>query len=93
MPALIRASLVALLLACGWTQSTAAETNAPAEVKASSNGGFGRIQFEWHEKAQAKTVLNDGILVISFDHAFDVDTDALQRSLDPYVALVRQDPD
>ena len=93
MSAFIRATLAALLFAFGWIQSVAAETNAPAEVKVSSAGGFGRIQFEWREKAQAKTVLNDGILVISFDRAFDVDTDAMQRSLDAYVALVRQDPD
>jgi hypothetical protein len=93
MSALIRASLVALLVSLGWIQSTAADTTAPADVKASSQGGFGRIQFEWREKAQAKTVFNDGILVISFDRAFDVDTDAIQRSLDLYVALVRQDPD
>ncbi len=93
MSALTRAVLAAFIFGIGWTQSAVAETNAPVEVKSSSAGGFGRIQFEWREKAQAKTVLNDGILVISFDRAFDADTDAMQRSLDAYVALVRQDPD
>ncbi len=93
MPALTRAILAVLVFALGCTAPSAGETSAPAEVKASSSGGFGRIQFDWHEKAQTKAVLNDEILVITFDRAFDVDTDAMQRSLDPYVALVRQDPD
>ncbi|MBI1210578.1 MAG: hypothetical protein GC190_03880 [Alphaproteobacteria bacterium] len=93
MPALIRALLAALLLALGLPQAAGADAGNAAEVRASTAGGYGRIQFDWREKAQGKAVLNDGILVISFNQPFNVDTDALQRALNPLVALVRQDAD
>jgi len=93
MPALIRATLAAFLLAVGWLETAGADDAASVKVNASSAAGFGRILFEWKEKAQTKTVLNDSILVISFDRPFDVDTNALQQALDRYVAIVRQDGD
>lgn len=93
MPALIRAVLAAIVFAFGWFATAGADAVAPVQVQASSAAGFGRIFFEWKEKAQGRAVLNDSILVISFDRPFDADTNALQQALDRYVAIVRQDSD
>jgi len=37
--------------------------------------------------------VSDGVLVISFDQSFDVDATAVAKTLEPYAALVRRDPD
>ena len=66
---------------------------ASAKISAVVQGGFARVQFDWSEKVSGRAELAGGVLVISFDHGFDADTDAIAQQLEPYVALVRQDPD
>jgi hypothetical protein len=72
-----------------------AEDDAPQGVKvdASVQGGFARIIFDWPDEVNGSAQVVDGVLVISFDKPFDVDTNALAKTLEPYAALVRRDGD
>ena len=92
---MFRALISAGLLACGLALSAMAEDVARpnAQISVIAQGGFARVQFDWTQKVAGKAQLADGVLVIGFDHAFDADTDTIARQLDPYVALVRLDPD
>jgi hypothetical protein len=53
-----------------------AEDDAPraAKVEASVEGGFARILFDWPDEAKGSGQVVDGVLVISFDKPFEVDT-------------------
>ena len=64
-----------------------------AKIAASTAGGFARLTFDWPDAIAGQGQIVDGVLVIRFDKPFDADTDALARTLEPYVALVRQDAD
>jgi hypothetical protein len=64
-----------------------------AKITANAQGGFGRITFDWSDEVKGRGQVVDGVLVIGFDQPFEADTEALARSLEPYVALVRQDGD
>ena len=82
-----------LMLALG--SGSRAEEDAPQGVKvdASVQGGFARIIFDWPDEVNGSAQVVDGVLVISFDKPFDVDTNALAKTLEPYAALVRRDGD
>ena len=92
---MLRAPISVVLLTCGLALSAMAEDVARPQAKVSANaqGGFARVQFDWSEKVSGKAQLADGVLVITFDRSFDADTDAIARALEPYIALVRLDPD
>lgn len=64
-----------------------------ASVGASVQNGFARITFDWSDEVVGSAQVNDGVVVISFNKSFDADTAELTKSLEPYVALVRRDPD
>lgn len=87
------ASVVLLLCAFAFSATAQDGARVQATIAASVQGGFARVQFDWSEKVVAKAQLADGVLIISSERGFDADTDALARTLEPYVALVRQDPD
>ena len=70
-----------------------AEDAPRAKVSASTQGGYARLLFDWPEQANGSAELSGGVLVISFDKSFNADVDALSRTLEPYAALVRADPD
>jgi len=74
---------------------TRAEEVLPQGVKvdASVQGGFARIIFDWPDEVNGSAQLVDGVLVISFEKPFNVNVDALAKTLEPYVALVRRDAD
>jgi hypothetical protein len=63
------------------------------QVKASVEGGFARIIFDWPDEVKGSAAVVDGVLVITFDRAFDVDIAPLAKILEPYTALVRRDGD
>ena len=73
--------------------SATAEDAPRAKVSASTQGGYARLLFDWPEQATGAAELSGGVLVISFDKSFNADVDALSRTLEPYAALVRVDPD
>lgn len=85
--------IVAALAALLATSAIAEERAAAPKVTTSLQGGYARVLFDWPDDVVGKAQLSDGVLVISFDRNMDVDADALARALDPYVALVREDPD
>lgn len=91
----LRVLISVVLLTLGLAISATAEdaARASAKITAVAQGGFARVQFDWSEKVSGRAELAGGVLVISFDHGFDADTDAIAQRLEPYVALVRQDPD
>ncbi len=92
---MLRAPLLVAVLMLGFALPAAGEEVArpQAKVTASVQGGFARVQFDWPEKAAGKAQLADGVVVITFDKSFDADTEALARTLEPYVALARLDRD
>ncbi len=92
---ILRVVISAGLLTLGLALSAMAEdaARAGAKITTALQGGFARVQFDWSEKVSGRAELAGGVLVISFDHSFEADTDAIARQLEPYVALVRQDPD
>jgi tetratricopeptide (TPR) repeat protein len=92
---ILRVLISAALLAWVMAVSVMAEDiPAPsAKVTSTAQGGYGRVQFDWTEKVSGRAAVAGGVLVISFDKSFDVDTDAIANQLEPFVALVRQDPD
>lgn len=71
-----------------------AEGETPTvKIAAGAQGGFGRVTFDWSDEVAGRGQVVDGVLVVRFEQSFSADTDALARSLEPYVALVRQDAD
>lgn len=87
--------LTVLFLLLVLVPGTRAEGDVPQGVKvdASIQGGFARILFDWPEEVTGSGQVVDGVLVISFNQPFDVNTDVLGKTLEPYAALVRRDPD
>ncbi|MEQ1752898.1 MAG: hypothetical protein ABL973_02055 [Micropepsaceae bacterium] len=88
--------LIAICLAVFAVASSASaedDVRARATISASVETGFARVMFDWPTEVTGSAKVNDGVLVISFDKPFDADTGAIAKALDPYVALVRRDPD
>ncbi|MCE9521818.1 MAG: hypothetical protein K8S25_05230 [Alphaproteobacteria bacterium] len=86
-------SVVLLSLALAFAAMAEDAARPGAKIAVTVQGGFARVQFDWSEKVSGKAQVGDGVVVIGFDRAFDADTDAIAKQLEPYVALVRQDPD
>jgi hypothetical protein len=92
---ILRAFISAGILTLGLAIAAVAEDAArgSAKITVAVQGGYARLQFDWSEKVSGRAALAGGVLVISFDRGFDADTDMIAKQLEPYVALVRQDPD
>lgn len=88
---LITIFLAVMAVAFGASAEEAARPRAT--ISASVQSGFARVQFDWPTEVVGSAQVSDGVLVISFDKPFDADTGAIAKALDPYVALVRRDPD
>lgn len=89
-----RAFIIVAALAALLMSSAIAEDRAVApKVSTSVQGGYARVVFDFPDEVVGKGQVSDGVLVLSFDQAMDVDVDALTRALDGYVAMVRADPD
>ena len=68
-------------------------TRPQAKISAAVQNGFARLTFDWSDEVAGAAQVSDGVLVINFDKSFDADTNAIAKALEPYVALVRRDPD
>lgn len=88
----LRSSLT-FVLTTALAANALAEDAPRAKVSASTQGGYARLLFDWPVQATGSAELSSGVLVISFDKSFPADVDALSRTLEPYAALVRADPD
>lgn len=86
-------AILAFLLAAVFTAAAQDDSRPQAKVSASVQGGFARVMFDWNDEVVGSAQVADGVVVISFNKSFDADTDAISKALEPYVALVRRDPD
>lgn len=68
-----------------------------AEAKGSVAGaeltGFGRIVFSFDKAVQAKARSSNGVMVLEFDQAVDLDIEKLAAQAPGYISISRRDPD
>ncbi len=71
--------------------------DAFAEAKGSVAGaeltGFGRIVFNFDKAVHAKARASNGVMVLEFDQAVNIDIDKLAAQAPGYISISRRDPD
>ncbi len=71
--------------------------HAFADAKGSVSGaeltGFGRIVFNFDKAVRAKARASNGVMVLEFDQAVDLDIEKLAAQAPGYISISRRDPD
>jgi tetratricopeptide (TPR) repeat protein len=91
----LRSSVKAVLLST--VLSILPLNDAFAEAKGSVAGaeltGFGRIVFNFDKAVHAKARASNGVMVLEFDQAVNIDIDKLAAQAPGYISISRRDPD
>jgi len=78
----------------------------PVSIDGVEENGYGRLVFGWPNTGLSvdpsipdtrlptyEAIVSAGVLVVTFEREFDVETDELLRRMPRYLALIRRDPD
>ncbi len=83
-------ALLALAVSMAAAGIAEAET---VRVSGTQEQGFGRIALRFDTQAEVTARASNGVLVIGFDRAMEIDGQRLAREMPSYVSVVRVDPD
>jgi tetratricopeptide (TPR) repeat protein len=89
-----RYALAVLIALAIWPgESLLADDATPVKASVTPTGQYTRILFEWPGKAKASASLANDVAVVQFDQAVSLDTAAIEKQLEPIVAMIRKDAD